>query len=67
LFPDKTAQTLEEPVAGSWTDQTPLIAAVAQPNPNPQIIRLLREQGASTDKKNADGKSAIEIAEALHP
>jgi ankyrin repeat protein len=67
LIVDKTAQTLEEPVTGSWTDQTPLMAAVAQPNPNPQVIRLLRERGASTGKKNTDGKSAIEITEALHP
>jgi hypothetical protein len=67
LILDKTPQTLDEPVAGSWKGQTPLMAAVAQPNPNPQVIKLLREQGASTDKKNADGKSAIEIAEALHP
>jgi hypothetical protein len=43
------------------------MAAVAQPNPNPQVIKLLREQGASTEKKNSDGKSAVEIAQALHP
>jgi flavodoxin len=67
LVLEKTPQTLDEPVPGSWKDQTPLMAAVAQPNPNPQVIKLLREQGASTEKKNSDGKSAVEIAQALHP
>lgn len=67
LILEKTPRTLDEPVPGSWKDQTPLMAAVALPNPSPEVIKLLREEGASTEKKNSEGKSAINIAEALHP
>lgn len=67
LILEKNPQTIDTPVPGSWKDQTPLMAAVAQPNPSPQVIKLLCEQGASADKKNSEGKSANGIAKALHP
>ncbi|KAJ4347795.1 uncharacterized protein N0V89_009165 [Didymosphaeria variabile] len=67
LVLEKNPQTLDEPVPGSWKDQTPLMAAVAQPNPSAEVIKLLRTQGASLDKRNSEGKSAEDIAQALHP
>jgi hypothetical protein len=67
LVLEKNPQTLDEPVPGPWKNHTPLMAAVTQPNPSAQVVKLLREQGASLDKKNSEGKSAEDLADELQP
>ncbi|KAI1196994.1 hypothetical protein F5X97DRAFT_324918 [Nemania serpens] len=60
LLLEKYPKTFDESGPASVKNDTPLMAAVR--NRDAGVIKLLVEQGASKTKKNADGKTAPELA-----
>lgn len=60
LLLEKYPRTFDESGPASVRNETPLMAAVRKKDA--RLIKLLMEQGASKTKKNADGKTALELA-----
>ncbi|KAI0419457.1 hypothetical protein F5X98DRAFT_335177 [Xylaria grammica] len=65
LLLEKYPKTFDEAGPASVRNETPLMAAVRKKDS--RVIKLLVEQGASKTKKNADGKTAQELANEFTP
>lgn len=65
LLLEKYPQTFDDAGPASVRNETPLMAAVRRKDS--RVIKLLVEQGASKTKKNADGKTAQELANEFTP
>lgn len=65
LLLEKYPKSFDEPGPASVKNETPLMAAVR--NRDARVIGLLVEQGASKTKKNADGKTALDLANEGQP
>lgn len=65
LLLEKYPKTFDEAGPTSVRNETPLMAAVRRKDS--RVIKLLVEQGASKTKKNADGKTAQELANEFTP
>ncbi|TGJ81732.1 hypothetical protein E0Z10_g7027 [Xylaria hypoxylon] len=65
LLLEKYPKTFDEAGPASVKNETPLMAAVRKKDS--RTIKLLVEQGASKTKKNADGKTALDLANESAP
>ncbi|KAI0408338.1 hypothetical protein F4802DRAFT_604987 [Xylaria palmicola] len=65
LLLDKYPRTFDDAGPDTVRNETPLMAAVRRKDA--RVIKLLVEQGASKTKKNADGKTAQELANEFTP
>jgi ankyrin repeat protein len=62
LLLKKNPKSFDKPIASN-KDQTPLMMAVRAQNT--EVVKMLMEKGASVDKRRTDGKSPIDLANAL--
>ncbi|KAI0870919.1 hypothetical protein GGS24DRAFT_85898 [Hypoxylon argillaceum] len=65
LLLEKYPKTFDEAGPAAVRNETPLMAAVRKKDA--RVIKLLVEQGASKTKRNADGKTAREMADEFTP
>ncbi|KAI0437456.1 hypothetical protein F4803DRAFT_538859 [Xylaria telfairii] len=65
LLLEKYPRTFDDAGPASVRNETPLMAAVRRKDS--RVIKLLVEQGASKTKRNADGKTAQELANEFTP